>query len=297
MALGRQKIGDAHIDRKLCGGLTKGRVTVVRGPRGVGIQHLGVSFALKQRGIILDLSPNPAEFDHAAVSYAQRGWRPRQFARNSDRGPSEYLHIYQCLSKPVTGTKVTPDEYQQLCRKVVRNRLWIARFLHDNLSRGIKRLTIDGINTLATNFGHAQRSLLTRILTEFVHVAPEDLANAADLTGPSSEFRPRDIGVVLVVETSAQYAGTLKKQNQVEWDSSISDEQLPVSLEMKVSEKWQPLDWSTQLRLGRIRGHSDFILSIPDHNLSSHNPSPNRYHLDTETHTFRFKPWFRRTKA
>lgn len=68
MKLGRQKSGDAVLDDMLDGGFTKGRLVLVRGPKAVGPQHLGVLFASRRRSLILDLSPCPADFAHATIT-------------------------------------------------------------------------------------------------------------------------------------------------------------------------------------------------------------------------------------
>ena len=109
-------------------------------------------------GIILDLSPSPARFDHSAVAYSQRKWRSRKFVRVLKRGPSDCMHIYQCPSDTADlNIDPSPVEYQNLCKRVVRHRNWIGRFPYDGFSGGICRLTIDGVQTRATPFGDAQR--------------------------------------------------------------------------------------------------------------------------------------------
>ena len=293
MRVGRLRSGDARVDQMLDGGFTKGRVAVVRGAKGVGIHHLGVSFALRRRGIILDLSPSPANFDHSAVAYSQRKWRPRKFVRASESGPSDYMHIYQCLSGTADlSTDPSPVEYQNLCRRIVRNRNWIGRFLYDGFSRGICRLTIDGVQSRATPFGDAQRSLLARIFSEYIHVPANELRNAAQIVGDFGDYRPSEIGILVIAETNATDMGTLVGRSEVQWNPAINTEELPVKLQMTSSNSWHPRDCTTELRLGRIQGHSDFCLQIPIHNLSSHSPGPLRYTIDDHTQTFRFKPWF-----
>lgn len=74
MKSGRLKSGDAVLDEMQDGGFTPGRCVLVRGPKGVGARHLGVLFASRRRGNILDLSPDPTEFDHTAVALAQGNW-------------------------------------------------------------------------------------------------------------------------------------------------------------------------------------------------------------------------------
>ena len=305
----RQKIGAPELDSRLCGGLFAGRLTVIAGPAGVGTRNLGVSFCGKQRGIILDFSPDPDLFDYADVAMRQHGWKPRRFCPPEPFNPdfiwkrqgvrSDLFHIYQCLDEADRPKRVpTEDQYAGLCDKVTGRRNRIAAFLYANFIRGVNRLVIDGIESTASPFGQAQASLLDGILTDMVHVPPVDLARwvfgkkSGDHSGEigARQYSPRKIGVVVVMRTQAEYKASWPNKREWKWESGIPKETPPGKILSGAgySPKWRPADWETTIHCGRIRDREDYVLTIPAHNLSSHNPGPLGYVVDDKTARLRF---------
>jgi hypothetical protein len=59
--------------------IPNGRSGLVLGLRGAGVHHVGVMFAFQRRGILLDLAPSLADFDHSAI--ARRNWMWRELKK------------------------------------------------------------------------------------------------------------------------------------------------------------------------------------------------------------------------
>lgn len=138
-----------------------GTLTVVIGASGIGKTQLGLQFArgglasAEPSGILYDMNARIDPQSHA--DYAQRmfGWnlraidgsrRPeldRIFA--DDFSPGDYLHVFDRAGRRVTRQDLSFDLWHDWQAELAAKLETTIAFFYGNLTRGVRRVVVDGI--------------------------------------------------------------------------------------------------------------------------------------------------------
>jgi len=188
----RLSTGVPGLDDLLGGGLLPGTLTVVVGATGIGKTQLGVQFCeagLKQeghRGIIYDMGARGDAQSHA--DYAQRmcDWQLGKVDPsvapdlenffNSDRQNGDYLHVFDYHGRRVTQRDMGFEAWQEWQAEIARKLGTSIAFLYGNFVRGVRRVTIDGIEPVERPSESIQFELFEYIYHQVLRKDPEWVA-------------------------------------------------------------------------------------------------------------------------
>ena len=188
----RLSTGVPGLDDLLGGGLLPGTLTVVVGATGIGKTQLGVQFCeagLKQeahRGIIYDMGARGDAQSHA--DYAQRmcDWQLEKIDPSiapelerffsSDRKHGDYLHVFDYHGRRVTQRDMGFEAWQEWQAEIARKLGTSIAFLYGNFVRGVRRVTIDGIEPVERPSESIQFELFEYIYHQVLRKDPEWVA-------------------------------------------------------------------------------------------------------------------------
>ncbi len=157
----RLSTGVEGLDELLGGGLLPGTLTVVVGSSGIGKTQLGLQFARAglaqegRNGIVFDMTARGDPQSHADYARRMFGWELQEqddgrpvdleafFA--ADRGPGEYLHVFQQRGRRVTRRDMDFEAWHDWHAELARRLEATIAFFYGNFIRGVRRAVIDGI--------------------------------------------------------------------------------------------------------------------------------------------------------
>jgi KaiC/GvpD/RAD55 family RecA-like ATPase len=188
----RLTTGVAGLDPLMGGGLLPGTLTVVVGATGIGKTQFGLQFAWAGRaqegrpGIVFDMSARGDSQHHAG--YAQRMFQWRLDAMtpspsgsleaffDGDRGPGDYLHVFDQRGRRVTRDQLDFDAWQDWQAEVGRRLNASIAFFYGNFVRGTRRAVIDGIEPVDRPSDSIQFELAEYIYHQVLRKDPEWVA-------------------------------------------------------------------------------------------------------------------------
>jgi KaiC/GvpD/RAD55 family RecA-like ATPase len=188
----RLSTGIERLDERLGGGLLPGTLTAVVGSTGIGKTQLGLQFAaagLKQegrRGILFDLSARGDSQNHAPYARRMFGWELSEAPRperldldgffHADRGPGDYLHVFERRGRRVTRGDLDPDEWRNWQAELTRRLTASIAFFYGNFIRGVRRAVVDGIEPAERPSESIQIELFEYVYHQILRKDPEWVA-------------------------------------------------------------------------------------------------------------------------
>jgi len=157
----RHSTGVPGLDQQLGGGLIPGTLAVAVGATGIGKTQLGLQFAhsvgddSEQRGVICDLSSRGDSQSHA--EYARRIFQwPLARADgtkqvdltdffDSSRQSPDYFHVFDYSGRRVTRRDLEFEQWQEWQGELNSKLRSAIAFLYGNLTRGCRRVVVDGV--------------------------------------------------------------------------------------------------------------------------------------------------------
>lgn len=157
----RHSTGVPGLDDELGGGLLPGTLAVVVGATGIGKTQMGLQFAHagtaeeRRRGVICDLSSRGDSQSHA--EYAQRmfqwslaradGTKQVDLSGFFDgaRELADYFHVFDYSGRRVTQRDLEFEQWQEWQGELNAKLRSAIAFFYGNLTRGCRRVVVDGI--------------------------------------------------------------------------------------------------------------------------------------------------------
>lgn len=188
----RQSTGVSGLDEQLGGGLIPGTLAVVVGATGIGKTQLGLQYAHAtaddeaRPGVICDLSSRGDSQSH--VQYAQRMFQwtltradgdkqvdVTEFFGHTDSLP-DYFHVFDYSGRRVTRRDLEFDQWQEWQGELNAKLRSAIAFLYGNLTRGCRRVVVDGIEPTDRPHDSVQFQLFEYIYHQILRKDPDWVA-------------------------------------------------------------------------------------------------------------------------